>query len=201
MNRLSIFFIASLAFLSAACGPLAQLLERDAAVAAPSEAQSADQPTGEQSPPVAYAGPDWTRLTLTDARSGASFTLADFAGKVVYVEPMATWCSNCRAQQREVRAILDRFSADEVVFLSLSVEIGLGTQALSDYAATNDFQWRFAVASQDLLNALVAQFGRSVATPPATPHFFIAPDGTVSALSTGMHNAARLEELIRALQS
>lgn len=200
MNRLSILFIASLALLTAACGPLAQLLERDAAVAAPSEAQSADQPGDAATASVAYAGPEWTRISLTDVRSGESFTLADFAGKVVFVEPMATWCSNCRAQQREVRTILDRFGADEVVFLSLSVEIGLGTRVLSDYAATNDFQWRFAVANQDLLNALVAQFGRSVATPPATPHFFIAPDGTVSALSTGMHNAARLEELIRTVQ-
>lgn len=199
MNRLSIFFIASLALLVAACGPLAQLWERNAAVM-PDTSPSANQPADAASAAVVYAGPDWTRISLTDARSGESFTLADFAGKVVFVEPMATWCSNCRAQQREVRAILDRFGADEVVFLSLSVEIGLGENVLSDYAATNDFQWRFAVANQELLNALVAQFGRSVATPPATPHFFIASDGTVSALSTGMHNAARLEELIRAVQ-
>ena len=27
-----------------------------------------------------------------------TFTLADFAGKTVYVEPMATWCTNCRQQ-------------------------------------------------------------------------------------------------------
>lgn len=199
MNRLSIFFIASLAFVAAACGPLAQLWERNAAVM-PDTSPSANQPADAASASVVYAGPDWARISLTDARSGESFTLADFAGKVVFVEPMATWCSNCRSQQREVRTILDRFSADEVVFLSLSVEIGLGTRVLSDYAATNDFQWRFAVANQELLNALVAQFGRSVATPPATPHFFIAPDGTVSALSTGMHNAARLEELIRTVQ-
>lgn len=196
MNRLSIFFIASLAFVAAACGPLTQILERQSSAAGP-----AAPSVSEASASVEYNGPEWTRISLTDARSGELFTLADFAGKVVYVEPMATWCSNCRAQQREVRAILDRFSADEVVFLSLSVEIGLGENVLSDYAATNDFQWRFAVANQELLNALVAQFGRSVATPPATPHFFIAPDGTVSALSTGMHNAARLEELIRAVQS
>ncbi|MDX1995295.1 MAG: hypothetical protein SF029_23125 [bacterium] len=40
---------------------------------------------------VAYQGADWTRLPLTDARTGQTFTLADFAGKTVFVHPMARW--------------------------------------------------------------------------------------------------------------
>src|SRR5215475_4612241 len=40
----------------------------------------------------------WHALPLVNARTGQAFTLADFAGKTVYVEPMATWCTNCRQQ-------------------------------------------------------------------------------------------------------
>ena len=35
--------------------------------------------------------PDWLTMPLTNARSGETFTLADFAGKTVFVHPMATW--------------------------------------------------------------------------------------------------------------
>ena len=37
--------------------------------------------------------PAWQTSILSDARTGQSFTLADFTGKTVFVDPMATWCS------------------------------------------------------------------------------------------------------------
>lgn len=30
-------------------------------------------------------------LSLTDARTGVSFRLSDYAGQTVFIEPMATW--------------------------------------------------------------------------------------------------------------
>lgn len=140
--------------------------------------------------PMGYAGPDWAALQLTDARTGAPFTLADFAGKAVFVEPMATWCSNCRAQQVNVRGAYDQLTdREDVIFISLSVENGLPNNTLADYAERNGFPWLFAVATPELTDALVSQFGRTVVAPPSTPHFTIAPDGTVSTLRTGFHNS------------
>ncbi|HEX2907728.1 MAG TPA: hypothetical protein VHO69_12745 [Phototrophicaceae bacterium] len=51
--------------------------------------------------PVAQSGPDaggvvrpaWQTLPLVNARTGETFTFADLAGKVIFVEPMATWCT------------------------------------------------------------------------------------------------------------
>lgn len=40
---------------------------------------------------VTAARPAWLTTSLTDACSGASFDLAQFAGKTVFVHPMATW--------------------------------------------------------------------------------------------------------------
>ena len=33
----------------------------------------------------------WYNLPLTDARTGATFKLADFGGKTVFLKPMAIW--------------------------------------------------------------------------------------------------------------
>ena len=40
---------------------------------------------------IPYSGAPLATLPLVDARSGATFTLAEYAGKTVFVEPMATW--------------------------------------------------------------------------------------------------------------
>jgi cytochrome oxidase Cu insertion factor (SCO1/SenC/PrrC family) len=137
--------------------------------------------------------PAWHALPLVDAATGQPFTLADFAGKTVYVEPMATWCTNCRQQMSvirdELRAQLD---PEQVVFVGLSVETTLPTETLAAYTATHGFDWTFAVMTPELLQELATTFGRTVTNPPAVPHFVIWPDGTTSSLSTGFHSADQL---------
>src|SRR3982751_6100106 len=57
---------------------------------------------------VARAGADrpiWMSTSLTNAETDATFTLGDFPEKTVYVELMATWCTNCRLQQGNVRDV------------------------------------------------------------------------------------------------
>lgn len=129
--------------------------------------------------------PAWQTMTLTDARTGASFTLADFAGKHVFVETMATWCSNCRQQLGNVKSAVARADGNQVVFVAISVETDLAPATLAQYAADNGFDWTFAVATPDFVRALADTFGPTIANPPATPHFLIQPDGAHGDLVTG----------------
>ncbi len=126
---------------------------------------------------------DWQSLPLTDARTGETFTLAELEG-TVYVEPMATWCSNCRTQLGNVQAAQAQVEGD-VTFIALSVETTLEAAALAQYANEQGFDFTFAVMTPDLLRALAGEFGQSVTNPPATPHFVRYPDGTWSELMTG----------------
>jgi hypothetical protein len=95
---------------------------------------------------------------------------------------------------------MDSLSGEEFVFLSLSVETNIDAATLASYAGQNNFPQMFAVATPEMLNALVGQFGRTISNPPSTPHFIIAPDGTVSALSTGIHSAEEIAAQVRAAQ-
>ncbi len=138
------------------------------------------------------AGPDWLterpawhQLPLTNARTGETFTFRDFAGKTVYVEPMATWCSNCRMQLGIVREVLARVDPEHVVFIALSIETSLPDAQLARYANAAGFDWLFAVARLELYEELATTFGHSVLNPAVTPHFIIKPDGSTSALATG----------------
>lgn len=142
--------------------------------------------------------PLWQTMALTNARSGESFTLGDFAGKTVYVEPMATWCTNCRQQLNNLRAAQDQLDPDNVALVALSVETNLTAEQLAQYADNNSFNWTFAVLTPELLTELVNQFGRAITSPPSTPHFIIRADGTATELATGIKSSESLVTLLQA---
>jgi thiol-disulfide isomerase/thioredoxin len=137
----------------------------------------------------------WQTLPLTNARTGETFTLGDFAGRTVFVEPMATWCSNCRQQLMSVQQARAGLS-DEVVFIALSVETNISDADLARYADGFGFDWTFAVMSPEILQELAATFGRTVANPPSTPHFVIRSDGSVSDLITGVKSPDDIVALV-----
>lgn len=145
-----------------------------------------------------YNGPAWATLPLVDARTLTTFTLADFAGKTVFVEPMATWCTNCRAQLPKAEAARAQLDPDKFVFVGLSVAENVDSATLASYVASNGWNFAFAVASEAFTQGIVDTFGRTAVTPPSTPHFIIRPDGTVTDISTGTHTT---EELIAQLQA
>lgn len=143
--------------------------------------------------------PAWQHISLTNVRTGETFTLADFASKTVFVEPMATWCSNCRRQLGNVSAVRSQFGED-VVFIALSVETALTDAELKAYTDSTGFDWIFAVATPELLRELAALYGQTVVNPPSTPHFIIRTDGSTTDLATGIKSVDTLAAAIREAQ-
>ncbi len=144
--------------------------------------------------------PDWQTIELTDARTGETFTLASFSGKTVFVEPMATWCTNCRRQLGNVRDARTQLG-DDVVFIGLSLETTLSAADLAQYQSDQGFDWTFAVMTPEMLQGLADTFGRSITSAPSTPHFVIRPDGSFTDLVTGIEPADQIVSQIQAAGS
>jgi len=136
--------------------------------------------------------PTWQTLSLTNAHTGQTFSFADFAGKTVLVEPMATWCTNCRRQQGNLREARAQLGEDKYAYISLQIETNVSNQELAQYADDLGFEWTFAVVTPELLQELINTFGRTITNPPSTPHFIIRPDGTTTELFTGFEDATAL---------
>jgi len=178
---LTVFCIVAAALL-ASCAPT---------TSAPAPSSSLQAPAG--------GTPGWQALALADARTGATFTLADLRGKTVYVEPMATWCTNCRQQMGVIRdQLLSRLDPERTVLVGLSVETDLPREKQAQYVDAQGFSWKFAVVTPDLLRELSGTFGQTITNPTAVPHFVVRRDGTASGLSTGFHTADRLLEELAA---
>jgi thiol-disulfide isomerase/thioredoxin len=92
---------------------------------------------GAASPVPASTAPEWFALEMTDVRTGESFSVDDFAGKVVLIETMAQWCPTCVQQEDEVRTLHELLGEpDDLVSISLDVDLNEDAASLKDYAAT-----------------------------------------------------------------
>lgn len=148
--------------------------------------------------------PVWLTTELTDACSGETFTLADFAGTTLFIESMATWCGECYEQLSRVQDAAAQIPAaerEEIVLVALSSEVNLPREDLARYAAETGFPMIFAVMSEAMLKAMVDDVGREVAIPPAMPHLIVAPDGTIGELHTGGSSAEELLALFADAQA
>ncbi|MDP9365294.1 MAG: TlpA family protein disulfide reductase [Chloroflexota bacterium] len=200
-------FVLAAALVAAGIGPLdgfhsagAQDAAAQCASALWLEPLTAAAGTAEATPAEAgESAPAWTTAELTDACSGQSFSLADFAGKTVYVEAMATWCPPCRdqlARVKEAAAQIPEEERGDIVFVALSSEVDLPRESLAAYAEDNGFPFVFAVMPAEMLRAMADDLGQEIAVPPATPHLIVAADGTVGELHTG---SAAPEEILALL--
>lgn len=194
MTRFAVF-AALLIVLFAACSPAASTA--NTSVSTPiatleSPVDSAERSPLEDALRAGSALPGWATMTLTNAATGAAFTLADFAGKTVYVGVMATDCADCLTQQREARASREQLGEGDYVYVSLSVDPNDTAAGLAEYANRENFSWVFAAAPPDMLRDLVTQFGSAITDTASTPHFVISPSGAVAQLSTGRHTVDQL---------
>jgi thiol-disulfide isomerase/thioredoxin len=152
---------------------------------------------------ITEPAPAWMKTELTDACSGTTFSLTDFAGKTVYIEAMATWCPPCRdqlARVKEAAAQIPEEERAEIVIVALSSEVDLPRETLADYAASNEFPFVFAVMSAEMLQSMADELGQEIAVPPATPHLIVAPDGTVGEIRTGSESPEDLLALFTKTQ-
>jgi cytochrome oxidase Cu insertion factor (SCO1/SenC/PrrC family) len=142
--------------------------------------------------------PGWRTEPLTDVRTGESFRIDDLRGKLVAIEPMAVWCTSCRAQQREVSVALEELGSQDVVFISVGVDPNERAEALADYAEQWGFDWRFAVAPAAFSRSLADEFGAQVLSPPSTPMIVLDAEGAVVDHHFGIRRAEQLLSLLSA---
>lgn len=128
---------------------------------------------------AALASRPWAIAELTDVETGQPFRIADFAGRTVFVESMAIWCTNCRQQQARFREALERLDPESVAYVVLTVEPSESAQDLARYKAERGFAGSYAVAGRDVAAALKDEFGAIVLSPPSVPLVVVAPDGTI----------------------
>lgn len=124
--------------------------------------------------------------------------ISDFKGKVILVETMAIWCSNCLKQQGQVKT-LHGLIGEQDDFISLGLDIDLNENAadLKNYVEGNEFDWLYAVAPVGVAQDISKQYGDQFLNPPSTPMLVIDRKGEAHPLPFGIKSA---EELLNFIQ-
>jgi thiol-disulfide isomerase/thioredoxin len=154
-------------------------------------------PAATDSPAAVVLDQPWATAELTDVTTGDTFRIADLAGRTVILETMAIWCTNCRAQQREVYEALEQLDPERVAYVLLDVDPSESGPALATYRERNEFSGVYAIAGTKTARALADEFGDQVLNPPATPIIFIGSDGRVTLTDYGPKSVDTLVALAR----
>ena len=142
--------------------------------------------------------PAWFGATLTDARTGQTFSVNDFKGKVVLVETMAMWCSNCLKQQNQVKALHDALGErDDFVSIGLDIDPNENADALKGYVEKQGFDWYYAVSPVDVSREIASLYGDQFLNPPSTPIVVIDRKGEAHLLTFGIKSADELMQVIQ----
>lgn len=141
--------------------------------------------------------PAWFSTVLTNVQNDTTFTIADLKGKVVLVETMAVWCSNCRDQQNEIKALHDQLGMqDDFVSVSLDIDPNENPDTLKSYLKTTGFDWHYAVAPADVSRDIASEFGNQFLNPPSTPILIVDRHGVAHALPFGLKSS---DDLLQAV--
>jgi cytochrome oxidase Cu insertion factor (SCO1/SenC/PrrC family) len=132
--------------------------------------------------------------------SGTSFTLADFEGKVLLLEPFAQWCPTCLAQQREV-VRLRQMLGEREDFISVGLDIDPNEDAamLQAYLTQHGFDWLYAIAPAEVSSEIGELYGNQYLNPPSAPMLVIDRHGVVHPLDAGRKSAESLLEIVEPL--
>ena len=161
--------------------------------------------TGRPAATVTDPGPldqPWANAVLIDVRTDAPFRIVDLVaeGRVVFLEPMAVWCSKCRAQQERAVEAMARLDPARVTWIGLDVETAESAEQLARYSTDAGFDFTYVIADREVSRALADEFGDVVLNPPATNVIVIEPSGEVTH-TTGGHSADELVEIATTARS
>jgi cytochrome oxidase Cu insertion factor (SCO1/SenC/PrrC family) len=174
---------------------------------APAQTQAANTPqpaatvtSAVTATPVATATSEWFywfSMPLTDVQTGKTFTMNDYAGKVVLLETIAMWCPNCLIQSGQVQKLHEALgNPEDLISITLDVDSNEDEATLKDYAASYGFNWHFAVAPLLLKRALGNLYSAQYLNPPLSPMLIIDREGNVHQLEYGLKEVATLQKLV-----
>ncbi len=139
----------------------------------------------------------WFGTTFTDVSSGETFTINDFKGKVVLIENLAMWCSNCKKQQEQVKILHELIGMNEdLVSIGLDIDTNENAADLKTYIENNGFDWIYTVATEEVTREIANLYGAQFLNPPSTPILIVDRNGQAHPMPFGIKSAEDLKDFI-----
>lgn len=207
MFKKTVFLMLALILTLAACVPAAStpdvMMEESTTATDAMMESPTDDMMGQSTEPAEKAGssmmetPTWFGAILTNVRTGEDFSINDFKGKVILVEDLAMWCSNCKKQQIQIRNLLEEIGMNEdLVVIGLDIDPNEKASDLKTYTENNGFSWIYAIVPVEVAREIGNLYGDQFLNPPSTPILIIDRKGEVHPMPFGIKSAEELKNFI-----
>lgn len=143
---------------------------------------------------------DWTQTELTDVQSEETFSISDLSTPHVLVASFAVWCPVCTRQHREIGDLVAA-QPDRVTAVSLNTDPNEDAETVQTYLSRREFEWRFAIASIEMVEQLVDEFGSAVIDIPSTPVIHVWPNGQRELLESPAYRPLSTDDLSAAIEA
>ncbi|MFV2064620.1 MAG: TlpA family protein disulfide reductase [Chloroflexota bacterium] len=137
-------------------------------------------------PRVGDMAPDF-QVTLID---GSTTSLSDYRGQPVWLTFGASWCADCRAEAPDIEAASQRYAAQGLTVLWIS--ISEDSQAARDYAKRAGLTFPIAADPSDVIAGRYHILG-------IPTHLFIDGDGIIQELRIGALHPDDMVRFVEAL--
>jgi thiol-disulfide isomerase/thioredoxin len=164
----------------------------------PAQANTINPPESQPTAaPTVTTTPDWFSIEMTDVQTGKTFTMNDYAGKVVLLETMAIWCPNCIIQAGQVQKLHQALgNPEDLISVTLDVDSNEDEAMLKKYVDEWGLDWHFAVAPLLVERALGNLYSAEYLNPPLSPMLIIDREGNVHQLEYGIKEVEKLRTII-----
>lgn len=161
--------------------------------AAPLEATATSETMSDPIPET----PAWFDASFTDASSGQTFSINSFKGKVVLVETMAIWCTNCRQQQMQVIELHQQLGVrDDFVSVGLDIDLNENLADLKTYVESHGFHWMYGVTTPETAREIGNLYGDQFLNPPSVPMLIVDRQSQAHPLPFGLKSAEVLRQTL-----
>jgi peroxiredoxin len=166
-------------------GTLAYVASGPGAADALTQVELTGDTTG-KSPAVGDVPPAFSAVTY----DGTDVSLADYAGKPVWLTFGASWCPDCRTESPDIEAAYQQYKDQGLVVLG--VFINESAADIKGYAERAGLTFPIAVDER----TAIASAYRTMGIPT---HFFIGPDGAIREIRIGALSRDDMDRAIAAI--
>jgi cytochrome c biogenesis protein CcmG, thiol:disulfide interchange protein DsbE len=161
----------------------AYLVERPSAAAGTTAVKLSQEGKG-PAPKIGSPSQDFSATTV----DGKKVSLSQYKGQAVWLTFGATWCAPCQAEAPDIQATYEKFKADGVVVLSVSIS--------EDASAVADFGQRLGLTYPQIADpdTNIASAYRVSGIPA---HFFIDKAGNLDSMRAGGLSPEQMAAAVR----
>ncbi len=164
-------------------------------------ASAGPTPSGSNADPIPVVAaptlPLWFSVPMTDVITNKAFKIGDFAGRVVLLDTMATWCPTCQGEMSQIQQLPEILGPGvDLVRVSLDVDPNEDSTILKKFAVTNKFDWYIAVAPISVGRFLETNYDQGYLNPPLQPMLIVDKKGGVYGLPFGVKSAVSIQKTL-----